>query len=106
MRSGVCELPEQAPLADLYAPSEASTSRQLAEPLGHLREAWAARGGEHSLGSPDLRCVLPLPGIGMWPWQVHTLPFTYAFSHSVWHVAKAGSPHSLASVLKARLCAV
>ena len=61
---------EQAPLADLFAPGEASVSGQLAEPLQNLRQAWAARGGEHSLGSPDLRCVLPLPGIGMWPWQV------------------------------------
>ena len=62
---------EQAPLADLYAPNEASTSGRLAELLGKLREAWAAGGGERSLGSPDLRCVLPLPGIGMWPWQVY-----------------------------------
>ena len=75
----LCGLPEQAPLADLYAPSEAPTAGRLAEPLGMLREAWAARGGERSLDSPDLRCVLPLPGIGMWPWQVHKALFARAF---------------------------
>jgi hypothetical protein len=67
-------LPDQAPLADLYTPNEASTSGRLAEPMACARQAWAAAGGERSLGGADLRCVLPLPRIGMWPWQVCILP--------------------------------
>lgn len=38
--------------------------------LEQLRARWAQMGGERSLGSTDLGCVLPLPGMGMWPWQV------------------------------------
>ncbi len=42
----------------------------MAGHLEHLHARWAQMGGERSLGSTDLGCVLPLPGIGMWPWQV------------------------------------
>ncbi|BDA42651.1 Folic acid synthesis protein fol1 [Coccomyxa sp. Obi] len=62
----------QAPVADLYAASElgsTSAAGRMAEHLEQLHTRWAQVGGERSLGSSDLGCVLPLPGMGMWPWQ-------------------------------------
>ncbi|KAK9909901.1 hypothetical protein WJX75_009211 [Coccomyxa subellipsoidea] len=62
----------QAPVADLYAAGELGTDSaagQMASPLEELHARWAQAGGERSLGGSDLGCVLPLPRIGMWPWQ-------------------------------------
>ena len=89
-------LPDQAPLADLYAPNEASTSGRLAEPLARARDAWTAAGGERSLGGADLRCVLPLPRIGMWAWQVLCPCAAVGCSR-----ACRRSPDMLASVMQA-----
>lgn len=54
-----------APLADLAAPGAAGLGRRLAIARG----LWAAAGGEGALGGPDLRCVLPMGLLGLWPWQ-------------------------------------
>lgn len=61
----------QAPLADLAADGEVATlgCGGLAARLADARRAWAAAGGEASLGSADLRCVLPLADGRTWPWQ-------------------------------------
>ena len=61
----------QAPLADLAADREAGAlgCGGLAAQLADARSAWAAAGGEASLGSADLRCVLPLADGRTWPWQ-------------------------------------
>ena len=64
-------------MADLYAAGELGTDSaagQMASPLEELHARWAQAGGERSLGGSDLGCVLPLPRIGMWPWQVCPMP--------------------------------
>lgn len=64
-------------MADLYTAGELGTDSaagQMASPLEELHARWAQAGGERSLGGSDLGCVLPLPRIGMWPWQVCPMP--------------------------------
>jgi len=62
----------QAPLADLASEADARLPGcgGLARELRAARRAWAAAGGEASLGGADLRCVLPLADGRSWPWQV------------------------------------
>ncbi|KAK9843394.1 hypothetical protein WJX81_000282 [Elliptochloris bilobata] len=61
-----------APLADL-AGGDAGPAHQVRSiPWEDARRAWAAAGGEASLGSADLRCVLPLTNGRTWPWQGRT----------------------------------
>lgn len=60
-------------MADLYAASELDSDEAagpMAQRLAQLHARWADAGGEGSLGGQDLGCVLPLPRLGMWPWQV------------------------------------
>lgn len=62
-----------APLADLTTPSSSTTPppppHSLTRMLGVAHQLWTAQGGEKQLGSPDLRCVMPMGRLGLWPWQ-------------------------------------
>ena len=63
----------QAPLADLFSRRElerAATTNELRSSLLRVHELWNSAGGERSLGTYDLACFMPVPGLGSWSWQV------------------------------------
>lgn len=65
----------QAPLADLFSRQElgrASPANKLRSSLLRVHELWDGAGGERSLGTSDLACFVPVPGLGSWSWQVRT----------------------------------
>lgn len=66
----------KAPLADLGLQSQKNDGRSshsgLQRRLAVASQLWTAAGGERSLGTPDLRCVLPMGRLGVWGWQGRT----------------------------------
>ena len=66
----------QAPLADLYSRRElgrAAPANQLRSSLLRVHELWDSAGGERSMGTSDLACFVPVPGLGSWSWQVRKI---------------------------------
>jgi len=41
----------------------------LPKRLNIAQQLWLSQGGERQLGTPDLRCVIPMGRLGLWSWQ-------------------------------------
>lgn len=64
----------KAPLSDLVHPDDVHSRSKTFDSgldvrLKLARQLWEADGGERLLGGSDLRCVLPMGRLGVWPWQ-------------------------------------
>jgi 2-amino-4-hydroxy-6-hydroxymethyldihydropteridine diphosphokinase/dihydropteroate synthase len=63
-----------APLADLdtcpnYLSKQNPATKNLPRRLKIAQQLWLSQGGERQLGTPDLRCVIPMGRLGLWSWQ-------------------------------------
>ena len=60
-----------APLSDLtsFPGPTPPPSHSLLRMLGIAHQLWTAQGDERQLGTPDLRCVMPMGRLGLWSWQ-------------------------------------
>ena len=59
----------KAPLADLAPAQGAGAPRGVDASLALARQLWEAAGGGAQLGTPALRCVMPMGRLGVWAWQ-------------------------------------
>jgi 2-amino-4-hydroxy-6-hydroxymethyldihydropteridine diphosphokinase/dihydropteroate synthase len=49
--------------------SSTRESKNLSRRLKIAQQLWLSLGGERQLGTPDLRCVIPMGRLGLWSWQ-------------------------------------